>query len=231
MASRRVLPTVLIIFTILLLLALGSWTYAQSQVLYWGASGWQVSQVQQRLAWWGYYNGPIDGVFGNQTSEAIRVFQWKNGLVVDGLVGPETLAALGLPVTTPAPAAPAVSRGAESDRDSVYLLARVIMGEAADEPFEGKVAVGAVILNSVRNASFPHTIAGVIFQPGAFESVSNGMIWRDLTDEAVRAAEAALSGWDPSGGAIFFWNPAKPVSAWIWSRTIITQIGRHVFAL
>lgn len=230
MASRRVTPIVLLILTLLAVLAVGSWARAQNQVLYWGTSGWQVSQVQQRLASWGYYNGPIDGVFGNETSQAVRLFQWKNGLVVDGLVGPETLAALGLP-TGAAPAAPVVSRGAESDRDAVYLLARVIMGEAADEPFEGKVAVGAVILNRMRNASFPHTIAGVIFQPGAFESVSNGQIWRDLTTEAIRAAEAALSGWDPSGGALFFWNPAKPVSAWIWSRTIVAQIGHHVFAL
>jgi N-acetylmuramoyl-L-alanine amidase len=104
------------------------------------------------------------------------------------------------------------------------------MGEAANEPFVGKVAVGAVILNRVRSASFPHSVAGVIFQPGAFESVANGQIWRELSTEAVRAAEAALSGWDPSGGALFFWNPYKPVSAWIWSRQIVTQIGQHVFA-
>ncbi|RJX16918.1 MAG: spore cortex-lytic enzyme [Ammonifex sp.] len=229
MRFRRTGSLVLLLSVLVLVLALGSWAQAQNRVLYWGTSGWEVSQVQQRLASWGYYNGPIDGYFGNETSQAVRSFQWKNGLVVDGLVGPQTWAALGLPAAA-APAAPAVSRGAVSNRDSVTLLARVIMGEAADEPFEGKVAVGAVILNRVQSASFPHSVAGVIFQPGAFESVANGQIWRELTTEAVRAAEAALSGWDPSGGALFFWNPYKPVSAWIWSRQIITQIGRHVFA-
>ncbi|MEW6446958.1 MAG: spore cortex-lytic enzyme [Bacillota bacterium] len=228
MNLRRVLLSIMVLVGCVLVFALASRARAQNPVLYWGTTGWQVSQVQQRLASWGYYNGPIDGVYGNETAKAVRTFQWKNGLRVDGVVGPETWAALGFPV---ARAAPAVSRGYVSDRDSVTLLARVIMGEAADEPFEGKVAVGAVILNRMRNASFPHTIAGVIFQPGAFESVSNGHIWRELSTEAIRAAELALAGWDPTGGALFFWNPAKPVSAWIWTRTIVARIGRHVFAL
>ncbi|MEW6172775.1 MAG: spore cortex-lytic enzyme [Bacillota bacterium] len=227
MMLRRYIPCILVM---VLVLALCSFALAQNQVLYWGASGWDVSQVQQRLASWGYYDGPIDGVFGNDTADAIRTFQWKNGLAVDGLVGPATMEALGLPVAA-AQEAPTVSRGAVSDRDSVTLLARLIMGEAADEPFEGKVAVGAVILNRTQNASFPHTIAGVIFQPGEFESVENGQVWRELSTEAIRAAESAVSGWDPSGGALFFWNPAKPVSAWVWSRTIIASIGRHVFAI
>ncbi len=229
MRSRRVGSLVLSLLLLIVILTLGSWAQAQNRVLYWGTSGWDVTQVQQRLASWGYYNGPINGYFGSETSQAVRSFQWKNGLVVDGLVGPQTWAALGLPAAAP-PAAPAVSRGAADNRDSVTLLARTIMGEAANEPFVGKVAVGAVILNRVRSASFPHSVAGVIFQPGAFESVANGQIWRELSTEAVRAAEAALSGWDPSGGALFFWNPYKPVSAWIWSRQIVTQIGQHVFA-
>lgn len=226
MKSRRAGLCIAGLAVLLLLVALGSWARAQNPVLYWGSTGWQVSRVQQRLASWGYYNGPIDGVFGAKTARAVRNFQWKNGLVVDGVVGPETWAALGFP----APAATTVSRGYVSDRDSVLLLARLIMGEAADEPFTGKVAVGAVVLNRVRSASFPHTIAGVIFQPGAFESVTNGQIWRGLSTEAIRAAELAFSGWDPTGGALFFWNPAKPVSPWIWTRRILTQIGRHVFA-
>lgn len=202
---------------------------AQNPVLYWGASGYHVTQVQQRLSWWGYYDGPIDGYYGPSTWDAVRRFQWLNGLAVDGVVGPETWAALGLPPVMPA--AGPVSRGGVDNRDSLYLLARVIMGEAADEPLIGKVAVGAVILNRTTHPEFPRTIAGVIFQPGAFESVSNGQIWRALSDEALLAAQLALNGWDPTYGAIFFWNPAKPVSPWIWTRTIVTQIGRHVFAI
>ncbi|MEW5762443.1 MAG: cell wall hydrolase [Bacillota bacterium] len=125
---------------------------------------------------------------------------------------------------------PAYAQGYESYWDALYLLARVIEGEAADEPFLGKVAVGAVILNRVRDARFPKTISGVIFQPWAFESVSNGMMWRPLSNESLRAAQAALAGWDPTYGALYFWNPAKAVSPWIWTRAIITWIGRHVFA-
>lgn len=115
-------------------------------------------------------------------------------------------------------------------RGEITLLARVIEGEAANEPFLGKVAVGAVILNRTKSASFPHTISGVVYQDNAFESVANGQIYRPLTEESVRAAQLAMSGYDPTGGALFFWNPYKPVSPWIWSRTIVTQIGKHVFA-
>ncbi|ACX51219.1 spore cortex-lytic enzyme [Ammonifex degensii KC4] len=216
---------------LLLLLPLAFWgaerARAQNPTLYWGSTGWHVMRVQQRLAQWGYYDGPIDGVFGYKTWKAVRYFQWKNGLAVDGVVGPATWAALGFPSYTPTPT---VSRGYTTDRDAVLLLARLIMGEAADEPFEGKVAVGAVVLNRMRHPSFPKTIPGVIFQPGAFESVSNGQIWRPLSPEAVRAAGLALAGWDPTGGALYFWNPAKTVSPWVWTRTIITRIGNHVFA-
>ncbi len=127
-------------------------------------------------------------------------------------------------------AAPAVSRGVATDRGDATLLARVIEGEAADEPLQGKIAVGAVILNRTKSAAFPRTISGVIFQDYAFESIANGQAYRPLTQECMQAAQMALSGYDPTGGALFFWNPNKPVSPWIWSRNIITQIGNHVFA-
>ncbi|MGC7846581.1 cell wall hydrolase [Desulforudis sp. 1088] len=126
---------------------------------------------------------------------------------------------------------PEVAEAEFSRSDSIHLLARVIQGEAAGEPFIGKIAVAAVIMNRVRHASFPNTLPGVIYQRHAFESVSNGLIWRrPPSAEAYRAARQALAGWDPTGGAIYFWNPSKPVSPWIWTRRIITQIGRHVFA-
>ncbi len=118
----------------------------------------------------------------------------------------------------------------ESNADNMELLARVIQGEAGDEPYLGKVAVGAVLMNRTRSASFPNSLSGVIFEPYAFESVSNGLIWQFApSDDAVRAAGDAFSGMDPTYGALFFWNPSKPVSPWIWSRQIIAQIGNHVF--
>jgi len=205
----------------------GQQAAAQNPTLYLGSSGDDVSRVQQRLSQWGFYNGPVDGVYGDTTFQAVQNFQRNNGLGADGVVGQGTWDALGLSAPE---AAPAVSRGATTDRGDVALLARVIEGEAADEPLLGKVAVGAVILNRTKSASFPHTISGVIFQDDAFESISNGQAYRPLSQESVQAAEMAMGGYDPSGGALFFWNPAKSVSQWIWSRSIITQIGQHVFA-
>lgn len=214
-----------------LLMAVGSpngWqAAAQNPTLYLGSSGDDVSRVQQRLSQWGFYNGPLDGFYGDDTFRAVQNFQSNNGLGADGVVGQGTWDALGLSAPE---AAPTASRGATTDRGDVTLLARVIEGEAADEALLGKVAVGAVILNRTKSAAFPHTISGVIFQDDAFESISNGQAYRPLSQESVQAAQMAMGGYDPTGGALFFWNPAKSVSSWIWSRTIITQIGQQVFA-
>lgn len=224
----------LFIFAVVLAAGLIIWrgdgAFGQNQTLYWGSSGPNVTKVQALLNRWGYYNGPIDGYYSGKTFEAVKNFQRKNGLAVDGVVGPNTWGALGYPaVRQSVPTTGGTSRGV-SDRSNVYLLAQVIEGEAADEPYEGKVAVGAVIVNRMQSGSFPTSLPGVIFQPGAFESVSNGQYTRQVSTESLRAAQEALSGWDPSGGALFFWNPFKPVSSWIWSRSLVTQIGRHVFA-
>jgi len=200
---------------------------AQNPVLYWGSAGDDVYRVQQRLSQWGYYTGYADGVYGYETFRAVSSFQRSNGLLADGVVGPATWAALGL--SAPADV-PAVSRGAATDRGDITLLARVIEGEAADEPLLGKVAVGAVILNRTKSASFPRTISGVIFQPEAFESISNGQAYRPVSQESLQAAQMAMSGYDPTGGSLFFWNPAKEVNPWVWSRNVVTQIGNHVFA-
>lgn len=206
----------------------------QNRTLYWGSSGSDVTKVQAQLNRWGYYTGPLDGYYSGKTAKAVREFQRKNGLVVDGVVGPQTWAALGHPTArqsaTTVASTKGVSRGV-SDRGNVYLLARVIEGEAADESYSGKLAVGAVIVNRTQSGSFPSSIPGVVYQPHAFESVTNGQYTRPVSEESLRAAQAAISGADPTGGALFFWNPYKKVSAWIWSRPIITQIGRHVFAL
>lgn len=226
---------ILIMFTFLLGgLLIYNHALAQDPVLYWGSRGTQVSQVQQRLKDWGYFQGPVTGNYGALTAEAVKSFQRRNGLPVDGVVGAATRRAMGL--TTAAPAQrrddtyATASRGFVSNRDSINLLARVIMGEAADEPYAGKVAVGAVMLNRVKSDQFPNTLAGVVYQPQAFESVSNGQYNRALDPDAMRAAQDAISGYDPTGGALFFWNPYKPVSRWIWSRKIVNQIGQHVFA-
>ncbi|AZR72839.1 hypothetical protein BBF96_05200 [Anoxybacter fermentans] len=124
-----------------------------------------------------------------------------------------------------------VSNISQSDLD---LLARVIYAEAQGEPFEGQVAVGAVVLNRVKSPYFPNTIKGVVFQKYAFESVSNGEIWRNQPNAtAYQAARAALSGQDPTGGALYFFNPAKinnPYS-WIWTRKVTKIIGNHSFAI
>ncbi|HBC91717.1 MAG TPA: spore cortex-lytic enzyme [Pelotomaculum sp.] len=200
---------------------------AQTQGVSWGNSGDEVTSVQNRLSQWGYYTGSLDGYYGYDTYRAVQNFQRNNGIDPNGIVGDATLDAMGL--SSPA-AAPSVARGAATDQGDVSLLAQVIEGEASNESYLGKVAVGAVIANRTKSASFPHTISGVIFQDFAFESISNGQAYRPVTSESVEAAQAALAGYDPTGGALFFWNPYKPVSSWIWSRSIITQIGNHVFA-
>lgn len=205
---------------------------AEEATLYWGSSGTKVRAVQQRLKDWGYYKGAVDGYYSGNTAAAVRKFQARHGLAADGVVGSRTRAAMGLEM---APkkftyTTSTANTGYVSNQDTVNLLARVIMGEAADEPYVGKVAVGAVMLNRMRSSQFPNTLAGVIYQPLAFESVSNGQYNRALNQDAIRAAQEALSGYDPTGGALFFWNPSKPVSSWIWSRKIVTQIGDHVFA-
>ncbi len=211
----------------------GHGALAQNAVLYWGSSGPEVKKVQAKLNSWGYYHGPIDGYYSGKTQKAVKDFQRKNGLNPDGVVGPRTWQALGYSSGGQSPRYVPQDGGASrgiTNRDSTYLLARIIEGEAANEPYVGKVAVGAVILNRTQSASFPGSLAGVIYQPHAFESVSNGQYTRPITEESLRAAQEAISGWDPTGGALFFWNPSKPVSPWIWSRDVVNQIGRHVFA-
>lgn len=187
-------------------------------ISYWGSQGEEVIQIQTRLKNWGYYNGAIDGVYGTATFNAIKKFQQKNGLAVDGVAGKQTLAAMG------------ITSGSLQSNNNLNLLARAINGEARGEPYEGQVAVGAVILNRVDHSSFPNTIAGVIYQSGAFDSVYDGQINLEPTTTAIKAARDALNGWDPSGGCIYFYNPATSTSKWIWSRPIVKTIGKHNFA-
>ena len=184
-----------------------------------GSTGEQVRIIQTKLKNWGYYDGAVDGIFGSGTAEAVRYFQRKNGLTADGIVGPATLKALGM----------STGGGGSGQEASVELLARVISAEARGEPYSGQVAVGAVILNRVEHPSFPNTVAGVVYQPGAFTCMVDGQIDQPVADSAYRAARDALNGADPSGGAIYYFNPSTATSAWIWSRPLIKVIGSHRF--
>ena len=186
-----------------------------------GASGATVTEIQRRLKAWGYYDGAVDGVYGSRTEAAVRYFQRKNGLSVDGQVGNQTLAALGIPASG--------GGGGGSYGGDLQLLARIISAEARGEPYQGQVAVGAVVLNRVKHPSFPDTLAGVIYQRDAFTAVSDGQFDKPIAESAWRAAQDAMNGSDPSGGALYYFNPATATSAWIWSRPLIVTIGNHRF--
>lgn len=186
-----------------------------------GSSGQEVRTIQEKLVRWGYFDGPADGIYGPNTQQAVRRFQQKNGLQVDGIAGPQTLAALGM--------SSAGGSGGSTQASEVELLARVISAEARGEPYSGQVAVGAVILNRVSHPSFPNTIAGVVYQPGAFTCMVDGQIDQPVAQSARQAAREALNGSDPSGGAIYYFNPNTATSAWIWSRPHIKTIGNHRF--
>ena len=190
-----------------------------------GSTGATVREIQTRLKNWGYYFGEVDGIYGSQTEKAVRYFQSKNGLSVDGQVGNKTLAALGMQ-----PSGNSSSGGGSSGGSGdLALLARLISAEARGEPYEGQVAVGAVVLNRVDHASFPNSISGVIYQPGAFSCLYDGQWDQPVAESAYRAARDAMNGWDPSYGAIYYFNPVTATSAWIWSRPLIVTIGRHRF--
>ena len=187
-----------------------------------GSRGDEVKQIQTKLKNWGYYNGSVDGIYGSKTVEAVKYFQRKNGLTADGIAGTKTLSAMGIRNSG--------SSGATASNDSnLNLLSRLIYGEARGEPYVGQVAVGAVVLNRVKSSSFPNTIAGVIYQNGAFDVVSDGQINLVQNSTAKKAAQDALNGWDPSYGAIYYFNPNTATSKWIWSRPMTVTIGKHRF--
>ena len=188
-----------------------------------GSRGSEVTQIQEKLKRWGYYTGNVDGIYGSQTVAAVKRFQQKNGLTVDGIAGPKTLTAMGIMTSSSS------SSSSSSNSSDVTLLAKAIYGEARGEPYAGQVAVGAVILNRVKSSKFPNTIAGVIYQSGAFDAVSDGQINLTPDSTAKKAAQDALNGWDPSYGAIYYFNPSTATNKWIWSRPLTVTIGKHRF--
>ncbi|MFR0796958.1 MAG: spore cortex-lytic enzyme [Oscillospiraceae bacterium] len=192
-----------------------------------GSSGAVVTQIQTKLKSWGYYTGTVDGIYGSGTERAVRAFQQKNGLTVDGKAGDQTLAAMGPSAGGGNSSNSGGSGGASSSQ--VDLLARLISAEARGEPYSGQVAVGAVVLNRIKHPSFPNTLPGVIYQSGAFTCITDGQFNQPVAESAYRAARDALNGVDPSGGAIYYFNPSTATSSWIWSRPLITVIGKHRF--
>ncbi len=218
---RKRIPALLM--AALLLAAVALWGSAET-VVAWGSKGESVRLIQTKLKEYGYFSGTVDGVFGKQTYNAVVYFQQKNGLRVDGAVGATTAAALGVQLSG------TVAAAGYAETES-YLLGRLVHGEARGEPYVGKVAVAAVVLNRVKSPLFPNTIAGVIYQAGAFDAVSDGQINLTPDEDSLRAARDALNGWDPSGGCLYYYNPATATNGWIWSRQVQLSIGKHNFAI
>ena len=218
-----------IIFIILLLglvvtfdVVLMSWNSEVEALSKYGSRGTEVKTIQEKLKRWGYYSGSVDGIYGSQTVSAVKSFQKKNGLTVDGIAGTQTLKAMGITSSSS-------SSSSSNNSSNVNLLARVVYGEARGEPYTGQVAVAAVVLNRVKSSKFPNTIAGVVYQSGAFDAVADGQVNMTPDATAKKAAQDALNGWDPSYGAIYYFNPSTATNKWIWSRPMTVTIGKHRF--
>ena len=219
------LCTILLLNTLVLAFAQSALAVSYRQ----GDSGSAVTTIQTKLKRWGYFDGPVDGIYGSKTSKAVRSFQRKNGLTADGVAGPATLKALGMEQTSQNSGSSQTGSSSGNASGDVALLAKVISAEARGEPYDGQVAVGAVILNRIAHPSFPNTVAGVVYEPGAFTCMVDGQIDQPIASSAYQAARDALNGADPSGGAIYYFNPVTATSAWIWSRPLLTVIGKHRF--
>ena len=188
-----------------------------------GSRGSEVTQIQTKLKRWGYYSGSVDGIYGTQTVNAVKYFQRKNGLTADGIAGPATLKAMGITSSSSS------SSSSSSYSSNLNLLSRVIYGEARGEPYTGQVAVGAVVMNRIKSSSFPNTLSGVVYQSGAFDAVKDGQVNLTPDSTARKAAQDAMNGWDPSYGAIYYFNPSTATNKWIWSRPMTVIIGKHRF--
>ncbi|SDW26017.1 spore cortex-lytic enzyme [Paenibacillus sp. CF384] len=219
-----------------------------------GSSGKDVTELQGRLKALGYFDGKVDGVFGTNTKKAVTWFQWKFGLKSDGVVGAKTKLKLWEATKNWKPSAADTSSGGSSGSGSsgnqnnsgsdvnksnnlglsandLKLMANAVYGESRGEPFIGQVAVAAVILNRVKSPSFPNTVSGVIFQPGAFTAVADGQIWLTPNENAKKAVQDAINGLDPTGGCLYYFNPVTATSKWIWSRPQVKTIGKHIFCM
>lgn len=226
MVKRRIIPIILLISSILTFIVYNVYLRSDSNsseaLSKYGSRGDEVKQIQTKLKRWGYYGGNIDGIYGSQTLAAVKWFQSKNGLAVDGIVGPKTLAAMGI-------TSAGNNTGGTASNSDLNLLAHLVYAESRGEPYAGQVAVAAVVLNRVKNPNFPNTVAGIIYQTGAFSVVSDGQINLTPNQTAISAAQDALNGWDPTYGAIYYFNPNTATNGWIWSRPVTVVIGNHRF--
>lgn len=221
MKAKQVRPLLAIFFCVLTLVVFALRTedhtvYALSKL---GSRGTEVRAIQEKLKERGIYKGGIDGIYGAQTQAAVKTFQKQQGLSQDGIAGPATLKRLGI----------SIGKLPAATQSNIYLLARIISAEARGEPYSGQVAVGAVVLNRVEHPSFPDTLSGVIYQNGAFTAIVDGQFNEPISDSAYKAARDALNGQDPSGGAIYYYNPDKTSNKWIRTRPVIKRIGKHLF--
>jgi len=220
-----------------------------------GASGSDVRELQGRLKYLGFYHGKVDGQFGYQTLQALKRFQSEFGLKADGIAGSKTKLKLweatkawapGQDDTGTSPQTQGNSNTGQGGKNNANFtasshlglsetdlryMANAVYGEARGEPYEGQVAVAAVILNRLKSSNFPNTVYGVIFEPGAFTAVADGQIWLTPDESAMKAVRDALNGWDPTGGCIYYFNPATATSKWIWSRQQVKKIGKHIFCM
>ncbi len=199
-----------------------------------GSKHQDVYELQGRLAYLGFYTGKIDGHFGERTYRAVRLFQYEFGMKIDGVVGAKTKLMLWKATKNWAPAAAKGNRTKlaatqKFSQSEIKMMARAVYGEARGEPYEGQVAVAAVILNRTQSPLFPNTPSGVIFEPRAFTAVDDGQIWLEPDAKSYKAVRDAINGWDPSGDALYYFNPNTATSSWIWSRPQIKQIGKHIF--
>jgi len=204
-----------------------------SRVIKQGMRGNDVKTLQNSLKTLGYKIGAVDGVYGSQTLMGVKAFQKDFKLVADGIVGPNTVKALQGAIARKwnrSGVSRGISRGSTISREDLTLLARVAFSEARGESYEGQVAVVAVVLNRLKNPNFPKTIKGIIFEPWAFTAVIDGQFWMAPDATAYKAAQDAVNGWDPTGGALYYYNPAKTTNKWIWSRPVVKTIGKHIFA-
>ena len=206
---------ILLIFCFLVPVCLGISRY--------GSSGEEVKQIQKKLKEWGYYDGEVDGIYGSKTFSAVKKFQQKNGLTVDGIAGEKTLQTLGINNSSSS------NSGNNVNNTDINLLSKLVHGEARGEPYKGMVAVAATVLNRVADSRFPNTIAGVIYQSGAYTCVDDGQINLEASSQARKAAQDAINGWDPTSGCIYYFNPDTATSGWIWSRPKVMTIGKHIF--
>ena len=226
MLKRKIIPVILLIISIISFIFYNIYFRTDlnnvEALSKYGSRGDEVKQIQTKLKRWGYYYGSVDGIYGSQTVSAVKWFQSKNGLTVDGIAGPKTLAAMGITVTSN-------SMGGTASNSDLNLLAHLVYAEARGEPYSGQVAVAAVVLNRVKSNSFPNTVAGVIYERGAFSVVADGQINLQPNQTAISAARDALNGWDPTYGAIYYFNPNTATNGWIWSRPVTVVIGNHRF--